>query len=413
MSIALIDFPNKPLEGVSSLSFAEPASLNEFDLVIWRPAAIANVYATDDSFEGTPVLDVRDSQRVFSHTRYWRKEFEEFMGRGGTLVMLAPGFTKMGLHTVQDVVPFDVIEALPGYRDLHHKACEPSAMQCDAGEPFRQFFDKFSEQFVACATFTSGEAQAIACISGSEETCALYEYVHPGRILVIPEVQEAISVTVLAAIVDALDDLSARLRLDARVSGYVGARPVVTERERTLRQELAQTSQMRRALQTREAALLKEISDIAFFGQLEHGDRIGVINAAQQVLHALGAYVQHGIGSTGTLVFEHMGHACVLVLIEEADVSSGKRLPETLRERSQPWADELNREVEPIAFIAGANAENILRLATPQCTNSEAISWLTGATLQLAYQERNFDFLDDVRAKGAALTHPARRQRGP
>ncbi|WP_028601063.1 hypothetical protein [Ottowia thiooxydans] len=408
MPIGLIDFPNTRLQGVSPLSFAEPASLNEFDLVIWRPAAIANVYSRDHSFEGTPVLDVRDSQRVFSHIRYWRTEFEEFLGRGGTLVMLAPGFTKMGLHTVQDVVPFDVIEALPGYRSLGHQACEPSALRCDAGEPFRQFFDAFSEQFVACATLTPGEAQAIASVSDSDGVCAVYEYHHPGRILVIPELRETASPAALATIVDALDDLSARLRLDARVSGYVGARPVVTERERALRQQLAQTSQERRELQSREAALLKEISDIAFFGQLEHGDRVGVINAALQVLHALGAYVQHGIGSTGTLVFEHLGHACVLVLLEEADLTSAKEITETLSERAQPWANELNREVAPIAFIAGANAENIMRLATAKSTNAAVISWLTGATLQIAYKERNFDFLDEVREQDAALTHPAR-----
>ncbi|MET4576649.1 hypothetical protein [Ottowia thiooxydans] len=408
MPIALIDFPNTPLQGVSPLSFADPASLNEFDLVVWRPAAIASVYSRDDSFEGTPVLDVRDSQRVFTHIRYWRTEFEEFLARGGTLVMLAPGFTRMGLHTVQDVVPFDVIEALPGYRNLHHEACKPSALRCDAGEPFRRFFDTFGEHFVASATFTSGEAQAIASVSDGDGICAVYEYHHPGRVLVIPELRETISPSTLAKMVDALDDLSARLRLDARVSGYVGARPVVTERERALRQELAETSQKRRALQATEAALLKELSDIAFFGQLEHGDRVGVINAALQVLHALGAYVQHGIGSTGTVMFEHMGHACVLVLLEEADISRGQGLPKILREKSQPWANELNREVVPIAFIAGANSEEILRHAKPQSTSSESISWLTGATLQLAYKERNFDFLDDVRAKETAPTYPAR-----
>lgn len=409
MPIALIDFPNTPTQTASALSFAKPASLDDFDLVIWRPAAIAEVYSTESVFEGKPVLQVRDSQQMFSHTRYWRAEFEEFLGRGGTLVMLAPGFTTMGLHTVQDIVPFDVIEALPGYRDLRHEAREASAVQCEAGEPFRQFFDAFGGHFVARATFSPSYAQAIASAAGSAEICAVYEYRHPGRILVIPEMRETASQADLAAVVAALDDLSARLRLDARVSGAVGVRPVVTEREHALRQQLAETSRQRRTLQAREAALLKEISDIAFFGQLEHGDRIGVINAALQVLHALGAYVQYGVGSPGTLMFEHMGHACVLVLLEDLDVGSAGRLQKALHEKSLPWANELNRDVSPVAFIAGAAAKSIAPKEATLRAESTATPWLTGRALQHAYQERNFDFLDTIRTQGAAAVAPTRR----
>lgn len=394
MSIALIDFPNTLPDLARALSFAQPAPLDDFDLVVWRPAGIAEVYSTETVFEGKPVLDVHDSQRVFTHTRFWRTEFEEFLGRGGTLVVLAPGFTTMGLHTVQDIVPFDVIEALPGYRELHHEACHPVAVQCEVGEPFRQFFEEFGAQFVACATLTPTHAQAIASVSGSNDVCAVYEYRHPGRILVIPELSKKASHADIAAVVDALDGLSARLRLDARVSGSVGVRPVVTARERALRAQLAETSRQRRTLQEREATLLKEISDIAFFGQLAHGDRVGVINAAHQVLHALGAYVQFGVGSPGTLMFEHANHVYALVLLEETDVASAERLQQTLRERARPWAKELNRDVIPVAFVAGAPTERIMRGISLRSAEFAATPRLTGAALQHAYEERNFDFLD-------------------
>ncbi|WP_423460564.1 hypothetical protein [Ottowia sp. VDI28] len=409
MPIALIDFPYMPVQAASALSFAEPASLDDFDLVVWRPAAIAEVYSTDIVFEGKPVLEVRDSQRMFSHTRYWRAEFEEFLGRGGTLVMLAPGFTTMGLHTVQDIVPFDVIEALPGYRDLRHEACEASTVQCEAGEPFRQFFDAFGTQLVARATFAPSDAQAIASVGEGKGICAVYEYRHPGRILVIPEIRETASPADIAAVVGALDDLSARLRLDARVSGAVGARPVVTEREQALRQQLAETSRQRRTLQAQEAALLKEIADIAFFGQLEQGDRIGVLNAALQVLHALGAYVQYGVGSPDTLMFEHMGHACVLVLLGDAEAASEGHLRRALHEKSLPWANELNREVIPVAFIAGATAGSLTQKAAALRSACPAIPWLTGTALQEAYQDRNFDFLDAVWTPGVTAVAPTRR----
>lgn len=397
MPIALIDFPNGPTDLARSLSFAQPAPLDDFDLVIWRPAGIAEVYSTETVFEGKPVLEVHDSQRVFSHTRFWRTEFEEFLSRGGTLVMLAPGFTTMGLHTVQDIVPFDVIEALPGYRDLRHEARNPATVQCEAGEPFRQFFEEFGAQFVACATLAPTTAQAIASVAGSNDVCAVYEYRHPGRILVLPELRKTGSHADAAAVVDALDGLSARLRLDARVSGSVGARPVVTDRERTLRAQLAETSRQRRTLQEKEASLLKEISDIAFFGQLTHGDRVGVINAALQVLHALGAYVQYGVGSSDTLMFEHASHVYVLILLEETDIESIEHLHMTLEGRSLPWAKELNRDVTPVAFAAGAPAERIMQKIAREAAEYSGTPWLTGAALQRAYEERDFDFLDAIR----------------
>lgn len=408
MSIALIDFPNTFVAGTRSLSFAEPCSLDEFDLVIWRPAAIANVYSTECVFEGKPVLEVRDSQRVFSHTRYWRAEFEEFLGRGGTLVMLAPAFTTMGLHTVQDIVPYDIIEALPGYREFEHAACSPSPVRCEVGEPFKQLFDAFGSQFVASSTFTAPHAQVVASIEGSQEPCAVYEYRHPGRVLVMPELRASITQTEITAVVDALDALSARLRLDARISGSIGARPIVTDKELALRAELAEASRQRRALQMKEAALLKEISDIAFFGQLEHGDRVGVINAALQVLHALGAYVQYGVGPTDTLMFEHLNHACILVVLQESDVASVEDLKRVLMEKSVPWANELNREVTPIAFVAGASASGIMAHVSGLREKLPTTPWLTGEALQLAYRDRDFDFLDAIWTQQAASVAPAR-----
>lgn len=399
MSIAVMDFPEVLAERVKTLSFAEPASLDEVDLVIWRPAAIAEVYSTETIFEGKPVLEVRDSQRVFSHTRHWREEFGEFLGRGGTLVVLAPGFTIMGLHTVQDIVPYEVIEALPGYRELHHEARESAPVHCEFGEPFRQFFDAHGKYFTARASFAPTQAQPIATLEGSDDVCAVYEYRHPGRVLVIPELKDDVSPAGLMAIIEALDDLSARLRLDARVSGFVGARPVVTERESALRAQLAEVSKQRRSLQMKESALISELTDIAFFGQLEYGDQVGVIDAAMQVLHALGAYVQFGVGSNDTLMFDVTGKVCVAVLMDDADVLTESRIEQLLDEKTRPWAKELNREVMPIALYIGGNKRGPKAAAAEfgqLRTKFPAIAWLSGAQLHHAYATRDFDFIDQV-----------------
>ncbi len=399
MSIAAIDFPESQAGSVQHLSFAQPVSLDGFDLVIWRPAAIAEVYSTECWLEGRPVLDVRDSQRVFSHTRYWREEFGEFLGRGGTLVVLAPGFITMGLHTVQDIVPYAVMEALPGYRELHHSTCNAAPVACEEGEPFRQFFNAHGGYFTARARFSPVDAQSVATVAGTEDVCAVYQYCHPGRVLVLPELSDAASSKEVSAIVEALDDLSARLRLDARISSAVGARPVVTQRERSLRQELADISGQRRVLQAREAALIRELADIAFFGQLEYGDRVGVIDASMQVMHALGAYVQFGVGSADTLMFELTDKVCVAVVLDDADVTPSCDISHTLNEKTGPWAKELNRPVTPVALYIGGNKRGpdaaaeeleLLRERHP------AIAWLSGAQLQHAYASRDFDFLDQV-----------------
>jgi hypothetical protein len=233
--------------------------------------------------------------------------------------------------------------------------------------------------------------QPIAHLAETNKICATYEYRHPGRVLVMPELRGTTTPPDSAVVVDALKDLSARLRLDARVSGVAGANPVITDEENALRQQLAEISRRRRTLQTEEAALLKKIAAAAFFGQLEHGDGIGVVNAAFHALHALGAYVQYGIGSTGTLMFEHRGDAYVLDLVDELDITSVERLQETLRQSILPWAKELNCPVSPVVLMAGVAARRIAQEAAALLAAS-TVPWLTGTALKQAYREKSADF---------------------
>lgn len=357
-TIALLDVP-PVLPGAMALSFARPASLDAADLLIWRPAAIAEIYVTEGVHEGRPVLGVRDSQDAFRHTRFWRAEFQQFLGRGGTLVLFAPPFARLGLHTVQDIVDYDALEALPDHLALGHTECAPSSVDCQAGRPFAEFFAMFGPHFQARAEFRPRQAQAVATLEGSERVCALYQYRHPGRILVLPSLTATAEASVpglLAQIVRALQDMSARLRFDARVgTTYAWRVPAPWPRELALQQELSDLAARRRALQQREATLIRELADLAFLGQLQRGDATGAMEAAAQVFHALGADVQHGKGRGHSLLVERDGASFALVAVDDAEVALGEALAAYLAHEADAWAADLQHEVMPIAFYIGGN----------------------------------------------------------
>ncbi|OUL98414.1 hypothetical protein [Variovorax sp. JS1663] len=389
MPIALLDFP-AGLAAATPLSFARPASLDFADLLIWRPAAIAEVYATEGRHEGRPVLQVLDSQRAFRDTRFWREEFLQFLGRGGTLALFAPAYARLGLHTVQDIVGYDILEALPDHADLGHDECEPAAVQCEAGQPFRDFFAAFGAHFRAASEFRPRHAQPIATLAGTGRACALYQYRHPGRILVLPALREGTPASVIADLVTAVQDMSARLRFDARASStYAWREPLVLPREAALQQELAQLAAQRRALQAREAALIRELAGIALLGQLQRGDAVGVIEAALQVFHALGAYVQQGVGTARTLMVERDGRTCVVVTVDDAEAALDEGLAAHVQAQAAPWAAELRREVAPVALYIGGNRRGARETAAELEAlrrRHPGVDFVSGAELLAAYE---------------------------
>lgn len=393
MQVAFLDFPPVIDDGVA-FTFPEPASLDAADLVVWRPAAIAEVYPPESSHEGVPVLGVLDSQRAFSHTRFWRREFQALLARGGTLVVFAPDSRRLGLHTVQDVVGYDTLEALPDHLDLPHGACEPSAVACAAGQPFRDFFDAFGRHFVATTEFRPLRGvQPIATLAGTSRICGVYQYRHPGRLLVLPTLRDDTPAETTRALVGALTGMAAGLRFDGRAaSSYLWPTPLHLPEEDALRRERAQVAAQRRVLQAQEDDLAQQISRIAFLRQLHCGDAAGALDAAMLVLHALGAYAQHGAGPADTLMFEFGGNTGVLVTLDDAQVALGARLPDHVGERAAAWATELRAEVVPIGFYVGGNRRGVEETSTELAALRQrhpALRFVSGAELHAAYASRD------------------------
>jgi hypothetical protein len=397
MQLALLDLPTS-LEHALHLHFSQPCSLDPVDVLVWQPASIDGVYAVEGLHLGRPVLGVADSQRLVKDSRFWRDELRAFTGRGGTLVMLAPCRATLGIHTVQDVVGYDLIEALPEHASLRRRPRPPAAIECTAGEPFRSFFDAAGTRFVACAEFEPSSAQAIAQAAGGSGICALYQYRHPGRLLVLPALAPSLPPDAVDALVRSIADIAARLRFEGPgLSSHASPNSFEMPGESGLRRRLADVAARQRVLQAEHDVLARQLSDMAFLRQLHGDDAAGALDACALVLHALGARTQQGAPGTHTLMFEIDGRTGVLVAIDDAQRALGHDLADHVRSRARAWSAELNSAVVPMAIHIGE--AGALRPTPP------ALTFITGRDMQRAYDARDTTapgkWLDAAEAAGA------------
>lgn len=396
MQVGLLDLPSA-VPSASDFRFSAPLALDGIDLLIWNPAAIATAYQAEATHGGRTLLSVVASQQLVRDTRAWRRELRQFMVRGGTLVVLSPGAARLTLHTVQDVVAYDLLEALPDAPAVSLAECEPVPVRCPFGEPFKSFFEQLGHRFIASATFEAvGDAQPIATAGTSSLACGLYRYRHPGRLLVLPPLadtsQDAVHEVAAATIA-----LVARLRLEGRsATRYRWEEPLQMPGEPALRSRLAELAAQRRALEEEEAALASQLDSLMFLAQLQCGDATGVIDAAALVLHAMGGYTQKGLRDMNMLMWEQHGRTRVLVLVDDAQLEADSKqemaLVDHVRAQAAEWVAVLQTEIEPVALYIGGNRRGARQ------THAEIdalrkrfarLAWLCGAELLQAYEARD------------------------
>lgn len=177
---------------IERLAFDEPAAASQLDtagILVWRPAATLARYArhTERLDEaGRPVLTPAASQQLLADARRWRAAFETLIAQDGLLVVLLDELAALGVHTLQEVVAFEVQEILPGaplsLRTLAQAG--PPAWRC--GAPFRRPLEQLGRGSQAHTAIGGSPGTALAHAAGSDAVVALYRYQQPGHLLLLP-----------------------------------------------------------------------------------------------------------------------------------------------------------------------------------------------------------------------------------
>lgn len=186
MNISTLDLPLAlaPHSLAAVLSFDEPASLDQADVLIWNPAGLFPVLDAACERTDPPVLGVGASEWLLATSRHWREQFKRLLAAGGTLVVLVPAPHAVGVHTLQDILPYDWSDPLLP-RPVSSLPLEGDAPPRQAGEPFRTLFTEAARCFQPCATLDQAPG---ASILENELGMALASYASepPGRLLLLP-----------------------------------------------------------------------------------------------------------------------------------------------------------------------------------------------------------------------------------
>ena len=187
MRVAAIGYnPGHP--AIEPLAFAERRSLLNFDAVLWRPQGLIDEYRDgytqpSDSGKG-PLLSVRASNELLADARRRREEIRRLLSRGRVLVVVPPPTVALRVHTIEDVLEFDLLDPLPGAPGRTASALEPSLFR--GGHPFRGFAERVDYAATAAVAFDIFPGQPLFFGADSGAVHGGYIYRHPGHLLLMP-----------------------------------------------------------------------------------------------------------------------------------------------------------------------------------------------------------------------------------
>ncbi len=349
MLLGLLDFPDEH-GSARSLSFRRPQSLSALDVVIWRPDAIADLYDPSARPVGQVPLGWLQAQQLVIDTRAWREEFRTFLARGGSLVVIAPSFETLPLHTAQDIVAYDPLEALPENVRVKRAPIAPMAVVCHQGEPFRSLFASISDLLLARSRLSQADSQPIAGSAG--QACGLYRFVHPGRLLVLPAVVSGPDHAGARRLIDAIAATVQGLRRSAAQHGSAARQlSPPTAQEIRLVDALESVTAQRQLLEQTEFEMrtrlgrLREWSALLMEGD---GDHLAVAAAA---LQSLGAHILSEFDREDSVLIEALDRTFLLMLAQPGERASDccLRLGPFLRTR----CEETRRALQPLVLLPG------------------------------------------------------------
>ncbi len=373
--------------GARHATFGDAGAVAAADVAIWRADALLERYRAEPGTAGPVALAPLDAQALVAHSRAMRDAFRALVGRGGTLVVLLPAARVLGLHTLQEIVDFEPLEALPGPAVRIVPLVGPAArIHCDAGEPFAAFFAEAGGWLRAQTAIVAGTGRPIATdgVGGADrQVVASFEYRHPGRILLLPSSAAALDDPGRERLIDAIGRLVRRLGAGTGAgSGVDSGPPPDWVGDGTLPGERAldeRVDALRRASDLARAALDDaEASRAAWrrVAALLYGDAPAAAAAFRFALPRLGGYAQpveaagDGDDDAGIVVFEFDGRCLALFAVDETRGAVAAALDAVDRDR-RTFAEALDVPVAAVILFVGA------RLLPPDRRGPLAKAWMS------------------------------------
>lgn len=307
---------------VETLNFLAPAGLGNYDAVLWSPRTFLDHLGTRIERRNPDVLSATASDELLRISRHWRHEFERLLKRDGTLVILAEPESTVGIHTLQEIMPYDSLEPLAQMLQVRPAPYPaPQALPCShTGEPFRSLFEELAGLIQPTVTLQQWPGIP-ALFDAVGRPLAAYVSVVPGRVLWLPSLNSpALQAPANAdRLVHALGRCLDRLGFMAGVSYAPWLSRYVTPQEGRSLQARRQLLQERAALDDKIRECDAVIGEIEFYKQVVGGGGRSARLAVAESFRRNGYVVQHDWLNEQIIIIEDDTHWVAAYVLFDGD----------------------------------------------------------------------------------------------
>lgn len=344
LRVAVIGYdPGYP--GIEAVGFGSPATLSEYEGLIWRPAGLLNEYRDaytqpGDGEEG-PLLSLAASARLLSDARRRREDFERHLKRGQVLVVEPCGDRHLRVHAIEDILPFNPEEILPqGMRPGMVPTREAEVAEFRGGQPFRAFVEAAGDCMPARAALE--RLPGVPLLFGRRDDSVLggYVYRHPGHLLFLPlpDLADREASRRWHAALRLLVERLGKQNFALDLPGWSDA--FLASGERELRQRLSALLTENERLMREIAAHREQLRDLDWRRALFATGGRPLVAAVTRAFQRLEAGVLPGLLGSDSMILEHRGrHAVVLVVDREGEDDAAPRLEALLHRFSSDFFD--------------------------------------------------------------------------
>ncbi|MBP6018692.1 MAG: hypothetical protein KA735_04310 [Burkholderiaceae bacterium] len=306
MNIATIGLAHHCLTppSILQLSFMEPAELGDIDTVVWNIEALLPAIQNDLEQTNPKVLSVKGSEQLLAKSRHWRYQFEKLLLKGGTIIAFLPPAEEIGIHTLQEIMPYELLEPLPSVR-LETFPIEGALLSCTAGEPFRSLFESISPLLMPIVALNNHPGTSI--LHDTEgQVLACYHALTPGRIIFLPALNQSMWAegTLCSEFFTSVQRCIERFGQTVGISNARWLNDYALDAEQALFLERSASIRKLGLLQEQIQNIEVKISQQSFFKQLIGGEGPGVYTAVAELFRRQGAFVQSDWISDKLLIVE-------------------------------------------------------------------------------------------------------------